>query len=385
MLEGVNVVLGVCGSIAAVRCVELAHEFRRHGAAVKTVMTPAAESILHPNALEFATENEVVRELTGAIEHVDLCGRDSWGDVLVIAPGTANTLGKMATAVDDTPVTTCATTAIGADLPVVFAPAMHEPMWDHPGVTESMATLRSWGVSFVDPRFEEGKAKIADEEAIVLATARATSEPSLADAHVLITSGPTTEPIDPVRVLTNRSSGRMGRSVASACYVLGADVTLVHDGPSVPYAAVKAVETGAEMREAVLETLPEADAVISAAAIGDFTVDTARDKLDSRCQQQLSLEPAPKLVEAVRDADPSLPLVTFKALPDATDEELTEAATAQMARLDSAFAVANDASVMGESQGRVLIVDRTGTTPVSGSKREIGASIADRLATVVGP
>ncbi|MFB6310737.1 MAG: flavoprotein, partial [Salinirussus sp.] len=109
MFAGTNVALGVTGSIAAVRTVELAHEFRRQGAAVRAVTTSAAESIIHPWALEFATGREPVTEITGAVEHVELCGTDGWADVLVIAPATANTVGKIAAAIDDTPVTTCAT------------------------------------------------------------------------------------------------------------------------------------------------------------------------------------------------------------------------------------------------------------------------------------
>jgi len=119
MLAGTNVALGVTGSVAAVRVVELAHELRRQGASVRAVMTDSARSIVHPYAVEFATDNPVVTEITGAVEHVNLCGRDGWADVLLVAPATANTVGKLAAAIDDTPVTTTATTAFGADVPVV--------------------------------------------------------------------------------------------------------------------------------------------------------------------------------------------------------------------------------------------------------------------------
>src|SRR6056297_4239122 len=238
MLEGVNVALGVTGSIAAVKTVELAHELRRHGATVRAVMSPSATGIIHPWAVEFATENDVVTEITGRVEHVECCGRQGWADVFLIAPATANTVGKIAGAVDDTPVTTTATTALGAGVPVVIAPAMHEPMYDHPGVLDAIDRVESWGVAFGEPRIEEGKAKIATEEAIALDVARATSPDRFAGASVVVTSGATSESIDPVRVLTNRSSGKTGRAVARACYALGADVTLVHDGDDVPYAEV---------------------------------------------------------------------------------------------------------------------------------------------------
>jgi phosphopantothenoylcysteine decarboxylase/phosphopantothenate--cysteine ligase len=189
MLRGVNVVLGVSGSIAAVKTVELAHELRRHGASVRAVMTDSATGIVHPWAVEFATENDVVTEITGSVEHVELCGNDGWGDVLLLAPTTANTVGKIAAAVDDTPVTTTATTALGAGVSVVVAPAMHEPMYDHPGVLDAIDRVESWGVDFVEPRIEEGKAKIATEEAIVTATARAASDDPLEGRHVVSRRG----------------------------------------------------------------------------------------------------------------------------------------------------------------------------------------------------
>ena len=384
MLEGVNVALGVCGSIAAVKTVELAHELRRRGAEVRAVMTDGARGIVHPWALEFATDNPVVTEITGSVEHVELCNRDGWADVLVVAPSTANTVGKMAAAVDDTPVTTCATTALGADVPVVVAPAMHEPMYDHPGVLEAIETLESWGVAFVAPRIEEEKAKIADEAAIVLATARAAGDRPMAGEHVVVTAGPTSEPVDPVRVITNRASGRTGRAVAKACYVRGAEVTLVHDGPAVPYADVRAVETAAEMREAVLSAADDADAVVSAAAVGDYTVEAADEKIRSGRELALELEPTPKLIDAVRERHPDLPVVGFKLETAGDDAAMVEAARAVLERADLSFVVANDAGVMGAESTRVLVVRADDVTEHEGSKRVVGDRVAAELAATLG-
>ena len=384
MLEGANVALGVCGSIAAVKTVELAHELRRRGAEVRAVMTDGARGIVHPWALEFATDNPVVTEITGSVEHVELCNRDGWADVLVVAPSTANTVGKMAAAVDDTPVTTCATTALGADVPVVVAPAMHEPMYDHPGVLEAIETLESWGVEFVAPRIEEEKAKIADEAAIALATARAAGDRPMADERVVVTSGPTSEPVDPVRVITNRASGRTGRAVAKACYVRGAEVTLMHDGPEVPYADVRAVETAAEMREAVLSVADDADAVVSAAAVGDYTVEAADEKIRSGQELALELEPTPKLIDAVRERHPDLPVVGFKLETAGDDAAMVEAARAVLERADLSFVVANDAGVMGAESTRVLVVRADDVTEHEGSKRVVGDRIAAELAATLG-
>ncbi|WP_240148868.1 bifunctional phosphopantothenoylcysteine decarboxylase/phosphopantothenate--cysteine ligase CoaBC [Halorubellus sp. JP-L1] len=384
-LAGVNVALGVTGSIAAVKTVELAHELRREGASVRAVLTESATGILHPWAVEFATGNDVVTELTGGVEHVALCGRDEWADVLLVAPSTANTVGKMASAIDDSTVTTCATTALGAGVPVVVAPAMHEPMYDHPGVLDAIERLESWGVSFVDPRVEEGKAKVASEEAIVLATARAVGDRPLAGEHVVVTSGATRELVDPVRVLTNRSSGRTGRAVAKAAYVAGADVTLVHSDGEVPYADVLDVETAAEMTEAVLSVAGGADALVSVAAISDYTVESADEKLRSgQADLALSLEPTAKLVDAVRDAHPDLPIVGFKAETSGDDAAMVEQARAIAERVGMAFVVANDASVMGESATHAFLVHEEGYAEFEGSKAALGREVVAALAEVLG-
>mgnify|MGYP006290436825 CR=1 FL=1 len=404
MLDGVNVALGVTGSIAAVKTVELAHELRRRGANVRAVMTHSAEGIIHPWAVEFATEHDVVTEITGKVEHVALCGREGWADVLLLAPATANTVGKIASAVDDTPVTTCATTALGADVPVVVAPAMHEPMYDHPGVLEAMDTLRSWGVQFVDPRVEEGKAKIATADAIALGVARATGAAPLADRRVVVTSGATVEAIDPVRVLTNRSSGRMGRAVARACYVLGADVTLIHGavGPhpltegeavvEVPYADLVSVESAAEMTAAALSAVvgdtgegeegrKMADALVSVAAIGDYTADPADEKVRSG-QDDLSLDlsPTAKLLDTVRAEHPDLRMVGFKTETSGDDDAMVAAARETAARAGLAFVVANDASVMGSASSRALLVHQEGYSEFEGEKSALGLEVARALA-----
>ena len=384
MLQGVQVALGVCGSIAAVKTVELAHELRRQGATVRAVTTSASQWIINPWSLEYATDNPVVTELTGAVEHVELCGRDGWADVLLIAPGTANTVGKMAAAIDDSPVTTCATTALGADLPIVVAPAMHEPMYDHPGVLEAIDTLEEWGVQFVDPRIEEGKAKIATEDAIITETARATTPDSLAEKTIVVTSGATTELIDPIRTLSNRASGRTGREVARACYARGADVVIVHDGPDLPWATVEQVESAREMTDAVLDHVADADALVSAAAISDYTVETAPQKIRSG-QEDLSLDlaPTPKLIDRVRNAAPDLPVVGFKAETDGTEEDIVERARSLQQRASLAFVVGNRASVMGSEDITAVLVDGEETEQFTGSKADLGGRVAERLADMV--
>jgi phosphopantothenoylcysteine decarboxylase/phosphopantothenate--cysteine ligase len=382
MLEGVNVALAVTGSIAAVKTVELAHELRREGAAVRAVLSGAATGVVHPWAVEFATGNDVVTEITGRVEHVELCGREGWADVLLVAPATANTVGKMAAAVDDTPVTTTATTALGAGVPVVVAPAMHEPMYDHPGVLASIDTLEGWGVTFVDPRVEEGKAKIAAEADIVTETARRATSGPLEGRTVVVTSGATSERIDPVRVLTNRASGKTGRAVARACHVAGAEVVLVHDGPDVGYAEVRRAESAAEMLEAVSAAVEErdADALVSAAAISDYTVEASPEKIRSGRELTLELSPTPKLIDTVREAHPDLAVVGFKVETAGDEAALVGRARETLERVGLAFVVANRAGVMGREGTRAVLVRADSTREFEGSKSGLGRLVAEELA-----
>ncbi|MFQ3295174.1 MAG: phosphopantothenoylcysteine decarboxylase/phosphopantothenate--cysteine ligase [Halobacteriales archaeon] len=397
MLSGVNVALGVTGSIAAVTNVELIHELRRRGAEVRVLMTESATEIVHPWSLELASENPVATEISGAVEHVKMGGVDGWADVYLIAPSTANTVGKMAGAIDDTPVTTMATTAMGSGVPIVIAPAMHKPMYDHPGVLDAIEQLEEWGVSFVDPRIEEGKAKIATQDAIATETARAAAANPLAGQHVVVTAGATSESFDPVRVLTNRSSGRTGREVAKACYVRGADVTLVHGQigprpvdaePATPetndpaYADLVSVETASEMIDACREVAGDADVLVSTAAIGDYTRDAADEKLRSGQDLTLDLEPTPKLLDSIRETHPDLPMVGFKVETSGDDDAMTREARDLRDRVGLEFVVANDASVMGETDTRTLFVD-DGRTEVVGSKADIGSRVAAELVEIL--
>ncbi|MCL7417362.1 MAG: bifunctional phosphopantothenoylcysteine decarboxylase/phosphopantothenate--cysteine ligase CoaBC [Halalkalicoccus sp.] len=394
MLSGVNVALGVTGSIAAVKTVEIAHELRRRGANVRAVMSEGSRGIVHPWSVAFATDEEVVTEITGEVEHVALCGREGWADVLLIAPATANTVGKIAGAIDDTPVTTCATTALGADLPVVIAPAMHEPMYDHPGVLEAIERVEGWGVSFVPPRIEEGKAKIATADAIALASARAATPSALSGDRIVVSAGATAESIDPVRVLTNRSSGKTGRAVARACYVAGAEVTLIHAlvGPHpveageecdpATYAELVSVENSAELSAAALSAAAGADAYVSVAAISDYTIEPEDEKIRSGEDLSLDLLPSPKVVDAVREEHPELPIVGFKTETSGDDEAMVEAAREIADRVGMSFVVANDASVMGEEETRTLFVGDD-VTEHRGTKAEIGEAVASELADVL--
>jgi len=167
-LKGRKIVLCVTGSVAAIKSPEIARGLMRFGAEVYTVMTPMAQKIIHPYMMEWSTGNPVVTELTGQIEHVTLGGdHEDRANLVLVAPSTANTIGKAASAIDDTPVTTLLTTAIGAGIPIIIAPAMHASMYRHPIVVENIEKLRSIGIEVLMPRLEEEKAKIPSTEEIV--------------------------------------------------------------------------------------------------------------------------------------------------------------------------------------------------------------------------
>jgi phosphopantothenoylcysteine decarboxylase/phosphopantothenate--cysteine ligase len=258
---------------------------------------------------------------------------------------------------------------------------MHEPMYAHPCVLDAIERVGSWGLNFVDPVVEEGKAKMATDEAIVVDTARAVGDGALEGTHVVVTSGATSEPIDPVRTLTNRASGTTGRAVARACYARGAEVTLVHDGPEVPYAAVMHASTGEEMTEDTESACADADVLVSAAAISDFTVEERAEKIRSGQDLTLDLEPTPKLLDTVRETNPDVDLVGFKVETGGDDDALVDAARDHRERVGAAIVVANDASVMGSEETRALLVDDDVET-YEGDKAGLGARVADRIAAL---
>jgi len=374
-LEGKTVIVGVTGSIAAIETIKLIRELRRRGAMVHVVTTPAARQILHPNALEYASQNPVINELTGKVEHVAFLGKDGSANMLLIAPCTANTIGKVAHGIDDTPVTTCAVTAIGSGKPVVIVPAMHLSMYSQPLVRENINRLEEL-VHFVWPRLEEDRAKFADTREILLTIERLLSQGDLAKKKVLITSGATIEAIDPIRILTTRSSGRTGREIAYEAFRRGADVTIVHNNTAQLVNQIR-VESAAEMSEAVLVELEKGyDIFINTAAISDFTVDKHDEKIRSGQALHLELRNVPKLTDMVRAKYPHLFIVCFKAETNTTPDELIECAHS----IPVDLVVANDVTVrgMGTKDNEIYIVN-SHVERYEGDKTYLAVKIIDAV------
>ncbi len=162
-----KIAVGVCGSVSAIETPKIVRELTRRGVGVECVMTKAARRIIHPDVLEWASGNKVITRLTGGVEHVRLCGIKGEASLLLICPATANTISKIACGIDDTPVTTFATTAIGSKIPLILVPAMHQSMYENPFVLDNIKKLRDRNIGFIEPRFEEGKAKLAGMDEII--------------------------------------------------------------------------------------------------------------------------------------------------------------------------------------------------------------------------
>ena len=390
-LDGRRIVLALSGSIAAVKAVEVARELIRHGATVVPVMSDAAARIVHPDALEFATGQAPITKLTGQVEHVALLGKvKGRADLLLVAPATGNTVAKMALGIDDGPVTTMATVAFGSGVPVVVCPAMHEVMLDQPILAAHQRTLvRKLGVTWVEPTREEGKAKLADPEAIVEAVihrlANGPDPGPLAGKKALVVSGSTAEAIDPVRVLTNRSSGRSGLLIATELYRLGADVTLWQGHASVevpPHLAARVVRFSSHedlLRLAKAADLAPFHQVWMPAAIGDYAALPAKGKIPSgKRSLTLRLKPLPKVIEAIRKAAPDATLVAFKAESD--PKALARQAKDRLKRYGAQFVVANTSDAFGADDTEVLLVHPRGQESFKGPKAEVLPTVVDVVA-----
>ncbi len=392
-LKGKRVVLCITGSVAAVRSSEIARGLMRYGAEVFAVMSEMAKKIIHPYLMEWATGNPVVTELTGKVEHVALVGeRTSKADLVLVAPATANTISKIACGIDDTPVTSVVSTAFGSGVPIMIVPAMHESMYRHPIVAENIEKLKALDVEFVGPRIEEEKAKIAENSDILEAVIKKlTMRKDLAGIEVLITAGPTLEHIDPVRVMTNKSSGKMGVAVAREALNRGADVTLIYGpGKALPPSDAKVipVETTEEMHDAVISELKSKkyDVVVAAAAAADWRPEKSFDyKVSTGDVSELlvKLRPTRKIIDAARKINTDVFLVPFKAEYDLSDEELVECGYRRLVEAEADMIVVNDVGRNGAGFGvdtnEVFIVDKEKKVvhvPLT-DKREVARRIFD--------
>ena len=379
-----EIVLCVTGSVAAIEAVKLARELRRHEIKIKCFMSDDACEIIHPHVMEFATDQKVILELTGKIEHV----KYAQADLVIVAPATANVISKFAYKIADNPINTLLITAFGYKTPIIFVPSMHYSMYQ--AILENINKLERDGINFIKPKIEENKAKFPDINDIVLHALKEISDKSLQDKKILVSAGSTYEAIDPVRGITNRSSGKTGVEIAREAFIRGAKVTMLCGkmDVSVPsiFREVK-VESTEEMQGELKNLLKNQDIFISAAAISDFipekSIQANVDKISSDNDIILKLKRAPKIINSVKKINPNIFLVGFKAEYNVSDEQLIDSARKKMKESHSDIMIANDVAIkgggFGSDKNEIIIIDEDVFSVPLTSKREISQRILDRI------
>ncbi len=401
-LHGHVVLLGVTGSIAAYKAVELLRRLAAEGASVQVLMTHSATAFVGPLTFEALSNHPVLRDPLellpdGRIAHV-VAARSA--DAIVVAPATAHWMAAMANGLAGDAITA---TCLAAEAPVVVAPAMDAGMYAHPATSANVERLRAFGYTIVEPATGAlasgliGHGRLAEPEIIVEAVVAAIGAPvrrrrDLAGRRIVVTAGGTAEPIDPVRYIGNRSSGRMGAELARAAIDRGATVTLVVGQTSVPLppgASIVSAPTAAAMRTAVLEALPGADALMMAAAVADFRPRRqASTKLTRDQAPVLELEPTEDILaeaaQVVRERLRRPVLVGFAA-----ETGSLERAAEKARRKGVDLLVANDVLEPGAGFGvdtnRVTIVS-PGRAPEPWplmSKRDVADRLLDRVAALL--
>jgi phosphopantothenoylcysteine decarboxylase / phosphopantothenate---cysteine ligase len=390
-LAGRRILLGVTGGIAGYKAAYLARLLGERGAEVQVLMTPAARRFVGPDTFAALTGRPVhseVFEHTDEVLHVRLAHE---ADAAVVAPATANVLAKLAIGLADDLLTS---TLLELSTPVVVAPAMHTGMWESPATRENVRTLRSRGVRIVGPSEgslaagDEGMGRMADPEEIAEALQAALSGGGdLTGRRVIVTAGPTYEPIDAVRFVGNRSSGKMGFAIATEAAARGAAVTLVAGPTHLPDPAgveVVRLETADEMRREVLSRFQEVDAVVKAAAVGDFrpASPTTKKLKKEAGVPEVRLEPTPDILKELGERKGHRVLIGFAA----ETGDLASAGRRKLQEKNLDLIVVNrvgeEGTGFGADTNRAMILARDGDDepPREWTKRELAAAICDRLA-----
>ncbi|MBK1636224.1 bifunctional phosphopantothenoylcysteine decarboxylase/phosphopantothenate--cysteine ligase CoaBC [Rhodovulum adriaticum] len=398
MLAGKRILLIVSGGIAAVKVPDLIRRLRERGAAVTPVMTRAAEQFVTPLSLSALAGEKVWRDLFDLTDEAEMghIQLSRVADLVVVAPATANLMARMANGLaDDLP----STLLLATDTPVLIAPAMNVRMWQHPATQRNLATLAGDGVAVVGPNSgdmacgEYGPGRMAEVPEILAAIEARLADGPLAGKRIVVTSGPTHEPIDPVRYIANRSSGAQGTALARALAGLGAEVVFVTGPATVPPpegVTVILVETAQQMLAAVQGALP-ADAAVFAAAVADWRVANAADqkmkKDGTGAAPALEFAENPDILATVAQMGTGRPalVVGFAA----ETENIADHATAKRARKGCDWIVANDVSpgtgIMGGAENEVTLITANGaeTWPRLG-KAQVADRLAARIATALG-
>jgi len=365
-LSGKKIVLCVAGSVAAYKAIELARLLMRHGADVTCVTSNAVTKLIQPEYFKWATGNEVITKLTGELEHIRLADYNQ-SDLVIVYPATANTLGKLANGIDDTPVSTVLTVGFGSKIPILMCLAMHASMYENSAVKKNIKFLKN-KIEFLSPRLIEGKAKSPEPEDVLENVLKKFGFSSiLKNKKVLITAGPTVEQIDPIRAITNHSSGKTGVSLATELISAGAKVTFVYGpGKEKPPKGAKIINVSSskEMQLAVkLELKKKFDIVIMAAAIADYvpTIQSKNKIKSSKLNMTISLKKAPKIIDQIKKYQKNVLLVGFKAETNLTKNQLIKSAEKKLKESSADMIVANDIGSIrykkNPQKNQVIIID----------------------------
>jgi phosphopantothenoylcysteine decarboxylase / phosphopantothenate---cysteine ligase len=385
------VLLGVTGSIAAFKAAPLARLLVDAGGDVRVIFTSSAERFVGADTFAALTGNPVYTSLwdrPGEVVHVRLARE---ADVAVVAPATANVLAKLANGLADDLLTS---TLLEATCPLILAPAMHTGMWQHPATMSNVATLAGRGVLFEGPvtgalaAGDEGPGRMAEPEEIFRTVARSIAGPrDLDGVRMVVTAGPTQEPIDPVRFIGNRSTGRMGVAVASEAASRGADVRLILGPDTVPAPAAMAttrVSTAEEMQRAVLAAADDADVVVMAAAVADFRPKAAADEKLKKGSgvPDLQLEPTPDILRELGDRKGDRILVGFAAETADLEAAGREKLRAKHLDLIVVNEVGREGTGFGSETNVAMILSANGPDdPLrTWTKTELATAICDRVA-----
>ena len=382
-LRGKTIVLGITGSIAATECFSVIRELVRHGAKVIPVMTPNAVKLAAPDAIEFACGVKPIIELTGQTEHIMHLGDPSAADLFIVYPATANTISKMANGIDDTAVTSMAAVALGSKMPVAVAPAMHELMINNPAVSKNLKTLEDWGVHVIGPQRDGVRAKAASRDEIVSWAIRLLSRTDLSGRRILVIGGRSEEPIDSMRMITNRSTGLMALALAKRAFERGADVDLWMGGCSTMLPHFLKVKRFTEVSDLVgMLDMVDHDLVIVPAALADFTpAKKMEGKIPSEATFDIKLKPVPKVLPMIRKRCENV--IGFKAESGLTEEELEKKARARLEEYDLRAVVANDIDVAGRSTSSAILVCRDESKNITGTKIEVSDEILNYCAEIL--
>lgn len=379
-----KIILCVTGSIAATEDLKLVHQLQRHGYDVECFMTDSACDIITPLSMEFATGNPVVTKITGNVEHV----KNAQADLILVAPATANTISKFAHKIADTSVTTLLLTASGYRTPILFVPSMHISMYH--AIEDNINKIKRDHpeVHFIKPIDSERKAKFPSKHEIVLEVERMLSDHKLEGMNVLVTAGGTSEQIDSMRIITNRSSGKMGVELAKEAYRQGATVTLVcgRTKTHIPKNIERIdIESTRDMTSVIKDKIMDTDVFISTAAVSDFEVENKIDtKYSSQEDLTLELKRLPKILEHVKQANPYAYIVGFKAEAGLSEDELIQVAKDKKEEYSVDLMVANDVLTEGagpdSDDNEVYLIDSDDVVKIElDSKWHIAQKIIDKV------